>query len=227
VKVALALLVVALLVVAWRLDILALFADPERMRDMLLAQGSTGYVIFVAAFAVFQALGIPQMAFVVGASYVWPKPIAFALSLAGALGASSLGFGFARYVARDWVAARIPPRFRRFDEKIAQRAFSTVFVVRLIFWGNPLWHLFFGISRLTFRDYIFATTVAYVPILAGGVWASGYAIDFLRAQPVSTWAPVAVAVVAAAIGFRVWRSRVRKREEAREEASDASRAIGD
>ncbi len=200
---------VVVLVVSWRLGLLEVFADPERMRDSLLGMGAVGYVVFVLAFVVFQALGIPLMAFVVGSAYVWPRPIAFALSLVGAMGAACLGFVFARFMARDWVAAKLPPRLLAIDKKIGERAFVTVFVVRLVFWGNPLIHMLFGISKVRFSQYFAACLAAYVPILGAGVWASGYAIDFIKDRPASQWAPYAVAVVAVLALVKLYRMRKR------------------
>lgn len=199
----------AVLVVSWKLGLLELFADPERMRDSLLGMGAAGYVVFVLAFVVFQALGIPLMAFVVGAAYVWQRPLAFALSLVGAMGSACLGFVFARFMARDWVASKLPPRLLAIDKKIGERAFVTVFVVRLVFWGNPLIHMLFGISKVRFSQYFAACLAAYVPILGVGVWASGYAIDFIKDRPISQWAPYALAVVAVVVFVKLY--RVRKR----------------
>src|SRR5512139_1259879 len=212
-KVAVLLAALLVLVAAWRGGALEIFADPQRMRDYLLGLGHVGYGVFVAAFAVLQAVGIPLMAFVVGAAYVWPRPIAFVLSLAGALAAASLGFLFARFIARDWVASKLPPKIRDIDKKIGERAFLTVVVIRLIFWGNPLIHMLFGLSRMRFSEYFLACLVAYIPILAAGVWASGYAIDFIKERPISEWAPYAAAVVLVAAGVKLYRMRARKAEE--------------
>ena len=224
-KVAASLAVALLLAVAWRSGALSLFADPERMRDLLRGQGAYGYVVFVGAFAILQALGIPMMAFVVGATYVWPKPIAFALSVAGVLGSSSLGFGFARFVAREWIAQRLPPRMRGVDQKVGERAFATIFVMRLVFWGNPIVHALFGISKVRFSQYFFASLAAYVPIIAAGVWASSYAIDFIKDRPLSEWLPWAALVVAAAVAFRVYRARAKKREEDKDRAAAEAPAV--
>lgn len=209
--------VVALAVGAWRSGALSLFADPERMRDLLLTQGALGYAVFVVAFVVLQALGIPMMAFVAGAAYVWPKPIAFALSLVGILGSSCLGFAFSRFVARDWVASRMPPKLRGVDQKVGERAFSTIFVMRLVFWGNPFVHAIFGISKVRFSDYLLASLAAYVPIIAVGVWASGYAIDFIKGRPVTEWLPYAGGLVLLAGGYRLYRSRAKRRKASQNE----------
>ena len=205
--------VIALAVGAWRSGALSLFADPERMRDLLLTQGALGYAVFVVAFVVLQALGIPMMAFVAGAAYVWPKPVAFALSLVGIIGSSCLGFGFSRFVARDWVASRLPPKLRGVDQKIGARAFSTIFVMRLVFWGNPFVHALFGISKVRFADYFLASLAAYVPIIAAGVWASGYAIDFIKGRPLSEWLPYAGGLLLVAGGYRLHRAGAKRRRE--------------
>jgi uncharacterized membrane protein YdjX (TVP38/TMEM64 family) len=218
-KIAALVAVIALGVAAWRSGVLSLFADPERMRDLLLTQGTLGYLVFVLAFVVLQALGIPMMAFVVGASYVWPKPIAFGLSVAGIVGSSCLGFGFARFVAREWIASRLPPKLRGVDQKVGERAFSTIFVMRLIFWGNPFVHALFGISKVRFSDYLFASVAAYVPIIAAAVWASGYAIDLIKGRPVTEWLPYAAGLVLLAGGLRLYRARAKRRKDEQNETA--------
>lgn len=208
-RIAAAVVALVVLIVSWRLGALELFSNPERTRDLLLGLGTLGYGVFVLAFAVLQALGIPLMAFVVGAAYVWPRPIAFGLSLVGAMGAASLGFLFARFVAREWVSKKLSPRLLAIDKKIGERAFLTVFVVRLIFWGNPLIHMLFGISKVRYSQYFAACLAAYVPVLGAGVWASGYAIDFIKDRPLSDWAPYAVAIAVVLIGVKLYRMRKR------------------
>ncbi len=212
--------VVLLALVAWQSGAIEAFGSPESMRASLLSLGPAGYVAFIAAFGVLQAMGIPLMAFVAGAAYTWPNPLAFALSLVGAQLSASLGFGFARYVARDWVSARMPPRLKRIDAKIGERGFWTVFVTRMIFWGNPFIHALFGASKIRFSHYFFGCLAAYAPILALAVWASGYAIDYLRDQPVSRWLPYAAALAILVVGLRLYRSRLRRLREDAEPGAD-------
>jgi hypothetical protein len=90
--------------------------------------------MFVLAYALLQPFGVPGTIFVVAAPLIWPWPAAFAVSMAGTMAASVVGFSFARFVARDWVSARIPARLRRYDEAIARHAFTTVVVLRLVLW---------------------------------------------------------------------------------------------
>ena len=124
--VALALVAVAV-VAAWRTGLLSELGEPSRVAGEVVALGAWGAVAFLVAYTVLQPFGVPGMVFVVAASLIWPWPTAFALSLAGTMAASVVGFLFARLVARDWVSGLVPARFRAYDEALARRGFATVF----------------------------------------------------------------------------------------------------
>lgn len=160
--VVLALLVMA---VAWRTGMLARLAAPRELARALVAMGAWGYLAFVVAYTVLQPFGVPGTIFVVAAPLLWPWPVAFALSMVGTMGASVVGFSFARFVARDWVSARIPARFRKYDEALERHAFQTVAVLRLVFWMPQALHAFLGASRVGFETHFWASLVGYAPPL--------------------------------------------------------------
>lgn len=205
----------AVLLVSWRLGFLSLLADPERLRGVLLEMGSGGYALFLGVFAILQPLGVPGIALVVAASWVWPKPVAFALSLGGSILASATGFLFARFVARDWVAANLPARFRGLDERIAANGFVATVLLRLVFLMNPFLHGLFGISQIRFRTYMLGSALGYLPGLVVWVWASGAAIDFLRERDPSPYLPWVAAAIGAVVALRVflWRRNKRASDE--------------
>lgn len=207
-----ALVVVSALVViaAWRLGLFELFSDPERLKTTLLGMGVAGYLVFLAAFAIMQPVGVPGVVFVVGATYVWPKPIAFALSLLGSLIASTVGFLFARFIARDWIAEKLPPRLRVWDDRIARNGLWTAAVLRIVFFMNPLIHGLFGVSRVRYLTYVGGSALGYAPGLVVVVWASGSAMDYLREQEPARllpWVGLVVVVFALFRGVRWWRRR--------------------
>src|SRR6516162_9715113 len=114
-KIAAVVLVAAVMLLAQRLGAFDLTSDPVRLKQALLDLGPWGYAAFLAAYTILHPFGVPGTVFVVAASLVWPWPIAFALSMVGTLAASVVGFSFARFVARDWVAKIVPPRFHAYD----------------------------------------------------------------------------------------------------------------
>jgi uncharacterized membrane protein YdjX (TVP38/TMEM64 family) len=156
---------------------------------------------------VLQPFGVPGTVFVVAAPLIWPWPVAFALSMIGTLSASMVGFSFARFVARDWVAQRIPARFRAYDEALAQRAFLTVFTLRFIFWMPPLLHAFFGVSRVRFSTHFWGSAAGYaLPLLATSYFGPRV-FDMMRAAPPSVW--IGLVAAAAVIALVAWMLRRR------------------
>ena len=127
--------------------------------------GAWGYFAFVCAYTVLQPFGVPGTVFIVAAPLIWPWPIAFALSMVGTMSASVVGFSFARFVARDWIAARIPARFRKYDDALEKHAFRTVFVLRLIFWMPQVLHSFLGVSKVRFWTHFWGSFLGYIPPL--------------------------------------------------------------
>jgi uncharacterized membrane protein YdjX (TVP38/TMEM64 family) len=199
--------VVAILVVAYRFGIFRQFADPARARQTLLDLGPWGYVAFVAAYAALQPFGVPGTVFIVAAPLVWPWPVAFALSMVGTMAASVVGFSFARFVARDWIAGRIPARFRKYDDALERRAFATVFLLRFVFWMPPLLHAFFGVSKVRFSTHFWASAAGYLlPLFLVSLFGQRL-FDMARAAPPSLWIGLGAALAAAAAVAWVVRRR--------------------
>jgi uncharacterized membrane protein YdjX (TVP38/TMEM64 family) len=208
-RVGLVIAVLVALVAAQRLGVFHQFADPAHLRDALVAQGAWGYAAFVLAYAALQPFGVPGTVFVWAAPLIWPWPVAFALSMTGTMAASVVGFSFARFVARDWVAAKIPARFRRYDEALAQRAFSTVFLLRFVFWMPQVLHTFLGVSGVPFWTHFWGSLAGYViPLLLVSYFGQRL-FDAMRAAPPSVWVGLAAGV--ACITLATWWLRRRSR----------------
>jgi len=161
-KIGLVVFVVAALALAYRSGLFAEVADPRSLAQTLVAMGAWGYVAFVVAYTVLQPFGVPGTVFVVAAPLIWPWQTAFALSMVGTMCASIVGFSFARFVARDWIAARIPARFRRYDAALERNALRTVFFLRLIFWMPQVLHSFLGVSKVRFWTHFWGSLFGYI-----------------------------------------------------------------
>jgi len=199
--------VAAALGVAYELGILRQFSDPAALQRSLVELGAWGYLAFVVAYAVLQPFGLPGTVFVMAAPLIWPWPVAFALSMAGTMAASVVGFSFARFVGRDWVESRIPMRFRRYDDALAARAFVTVFTLRLVFWMPPLLHAFFGVSKVRFWTHFWGSFAGYLLPLFLVSFFGQKLWELTRAIPVMVWIEMVVGcilVVAAVWGARRW-----------------------
>jgi uncharacterized membrane protein YdjX (TVP38/TMEM64 family) len=201
-----------MLIIAQRFGIFRQFADPAHVKQLFLDLGPWGYVAFVVAYAMLQPFGLPGTVFVVAAPLIWPWPIAFALSMTGTMAASVVGFSFARFVARDWISSKIPERFRAYNERLAQRAFTTVFLLRLVFWMPPLLHAFFGVSRVRFWQHFWGSLAGYALPLFLVSFFGQKLFDVLKTISVRTWLEIAVGIAIAAVGYGLLRWRCSKRQ---------------
>ena len=147
--------------------------------------------------------------FTLSAPLIWSWPVAFGLSLAGAMAASVVGFLFARFVARDFVAARIPRRFRKYDEALGRRAFVTVLLLRIAFLMSSPLHAFFGVSKVGFWTHLWGSLAAYVlPLFLVSLYGERI-FDVATSAPRELWIGLGVGVVVIAVGVWVYRRRRR------------------
>jgi uncharacterized membrane protein YdjX (TVP38/TMEM64 family) len=207
-RIAAVVLLVVGLVVAQRAGLFELFSEPARVKQALVELGPWGYVAFVGSYAVLQPFGVPGTVFVFAAPLIWPWPVAFALSMAGTMAASVVGFSFARFVARDWLSSRVPARFRAYDEALARRGFVTVFTLRFIFWMPQMLHAFFGVSRVPFWTHFWGSAAGYfLPLLATAYFGEKL-FEAMKDAPPSLW--IGLGIGAAVILAVTWLVRRRR-----------------
>ena len=199
---------VLMLAVAYRSGILQLFVDPSIIAQTLRNFGGWGYVVFLVAYTLLQPFGVPGTMFVMAAPLIWPWPVAFALSMAGTMAASVVGFSFARFVARDWLERRLPARFHKYDDALAARAFVTVAVLRFIFWMPQMLHTFLGLSKVGFWTHFWGSLVGYaIPLFLLSFFGQAL-FDLMKAIPPSVW--LAFGVGSALLALSVWAIRRRR-----------------
>jgi uncharacterized membrane protein YdjX (TVP38/TMEM64 family) len=129
------------------------------------------------------------------------------------MAASVVGFSFSRFVARDWIASRIPKRFLRYEAALAERGFATVATLRFVFWMPPLLHAFFGVSKVRFWTHFWGSLAGYVvPLLAMSYFGQRL-FDALRAAPRDT--ALVVVAAAAVLALGVWAIRRRNAQNKR------------
>ena len=200
--------VLLMLAVLHRLGILQLFMDPSVIARMLRDLGGWGYLVFLVAYTLLQPFGVPGTMFVMAAPLIWPWPVAFALSMAGTMAASVVGFSFARFVARDWLERRLPARFHKYDDALAARAFITVPVLRFVFWMPQMLHTFLGLSKVGFWTHFWGSLVGYaIPLFLLSFFGQAL-FDLMKATPPSVW--LALGVGSALLALGVWAIRRRR-----------------
>ena len=170
-------LLIALGFVAWSAGLFERF-DLEVLRKLVEDAGPWGPLLFVALFSL-EGLGVPGIAFMLTAIALWPPPLAFFYNFLGAQAAGVMGFGYARWIGREWVADHLPERVRRFEERVVERGLTTVITIRLIFFLAPPAHWFLGLSPVRFRDYLAGSAIGMLPWLAAITFGGSAVLDWL------------------------------------------------
>lgn len=103
--------------------------------------------------------------FAFGGSLAGLARVIAAVSIGSTLGAS-LAFLAGRYVARRWIEERVSrnPRFRAIDAAVGEKGFKIVLLSRMspIFPFNLL-NYAFGLTRVSFRDYVLGSWIGMLP----------------------------------------------------------------
>ncbi len=191
--------------------------DPEGMRVWVRNAGLWGGVLFVVSYSCLQPIGVNGLFFLLSAPLIWSPIDAFALNWIGTVGTGVVSFAVARFIAKDWVQKRLPRRVRRFDDRLRERGFVTVLLLRLVLYTAPTVQYALGVSRVRIVPFILGTILGVAPFTLLTTLLGIRVSAWLEEYPVASWpwdqiGPLLVvaAVATAAIGIlvvRKWRAR--------------------
>jgi uncharacterized membrane protein YdjX (TVP38/TMEM64 family) len=134
--------------------------------DWIESLGVFGPVLFNVIYIVGCVLFLPGSLLTIGAGMIFGFTVGtITVSIGSTLGAIA-AFLLARTVLRDWVENRLAamPRFQALDEAVGREGFKVVLLTRLspLFPFNLL-NFAFGITAVSFRDYMLASWIGMLP----------------------------------------------------------------
>ncbi len=155
--------VVAILAAAYYFDVQSRLTEAL---DWIAGLGPLGPVIFIAIYIVVTVLFLPGSVLTLGAGVVFGVVRgSIIVSIAATLGATC-AFLVGRYLARDWVGKKIEgnEKFRVIDQAVAKEGWKIVGLTRLspIFPFNLL-NYAFSVTKVSLRDYFFASWIGMMP----------------------------------------------------------------
>src|SRR6185369_7535913 len=162
--------------------------------------GVAGMLLFAAAYVLATVLLVPGLLLTMGAGLAYGVALGAPLVWVSANLAAAAAFLLGRTLAREAIAARVQgdPRFAAIDAAVGREGFKIVLLTRLspAFPFNLL-NYAYGLTRVTFRDYVLASMIGMIPgtvmfvylgslltdvaQLAGGGTASGTVPWWLKA----------------------------------------------
>jgi len=149
-------------------------SDGDRVEEFFTERGALGPIVFILLMWALQPAGVPGLVFMVPAAVVWSLPTAMALSWIGNMGASTIAFAMARYMARDWVQDHMPTRLQGWDERLADGGLLQVFLLRVVTGQLTPADWLLGVSTVGFRTFLLGTSLGIIPgiVLATTVGAN-------------------------------------------------------
>jgi uncharacterized membrane protein YdjX (TVP38/TMEM64 family) len=137
-----------------------------RAADWIRAAGALGVVTYVGLYIAGTLLFAPGSILTLAAGFAYGPLAGTVLVLPTATVAALLAFVVARFVARDWVNAKVErhPRFAAVDRAVARAGFRIVLLLRL----SPLFPYNFlnyalGLTGVSLAKYALASFVGMLP----------------------------------------------------------------
>lgn len=196
-------LLAGLLGAAWYSGAFESFRNPDQVQALLATWGTWAYVLYLLTFVLLMPFGIPAFFWVLPAGFLWPFSVAYPLSLLAVAGGSSVGFLFARYIARDWVAARMSGRVRRFDERFSAHGLRAVILFRLVFQLGAPTHWVLGLSSVGYATFVLGTVIGAMPVVALVTWFGRDALRWIENHAALT-AAILAGFIAGGFVVRKW-----------------------
>jgi uncharacterized membrane protein YdjX (TVP38/TMEM64 family) len=168
------------------------------LRNSLLNPQDTGPLtaLYVAlVFALFGGVGLPPVVMILPVAAFWPLPAALAICHFGGLGAAVAGFLISRHLIGASLARRIPARLLRYERRMETHGFSTVILLRLLFYLFPPVNWLLGASGIRLLTFTLATALGALPGTAIMVWTGHGVIPYLLELPPPALAGIAAGIV--------------------------------
>ncbi|MGA3208009.1 MAG: TVP38/TMEM64 family protein [Syntrophales bacterium] len=152
------------------------------LANYLEAAGFWAPLIFILIYIVGVCLFVPGILLTVLGAAIFGPYWGFLYVWVGAMAGASVAFWIGRTLGRDFAASLIGERLRKYDDAIERNGFATVLYLRLVYFPFTPMNFGMGLTKVHFRDYVFATGLGIIvgtfifTFFVGtirDVWASG------------------------------------------------------
>ncbi|WP_328746019.1 VTT domain-containing protein [Geomonas anaerohicana] len=165
VKAATMVLVIAAAALLFRLAGGNQVCDPATLKQMLQGHEILAPVIFILLYGITPVLFLPGLPMAIAAGLLFGPLWGVIYAITGATLGASASFLVARYLARDWVAARLSGEmWQNLDRKVAEQGWKIVAVTRLVpLFPFNLLNYAFGLTRIPYWHYVTASFLFMLP----------------------------------------------------------------
>jgi uncharacterized membrane protein YdjX (TVP38/TMEM64 family) len=172
------------------------YCQGDRLRGCIAAWDRWGPLIYLLIWTVAPSLFVPGLPIAIAGGILFGPVWGVVYTAFGAAAGSSLAFLVARYLARDWVAAKLRgTKLAHLDEKVARQGWKIVALSRLLGLPYFLLNYAFGLTRVGFWPYTIATFFGMLPWITAFILVSSNLPELIQGQ-VSIWLVIGLILVA-------------------------------
>ncbi len=152
-----------LLGASWWFGLFDYFSDLSRLQNDIKILGILGPILYVLIFFVAYLVGLhPGLVWVSG--NIWPVPLAILYSNLAGLISGFIVFWLARRFGQEWIHSKLPSRIKRYEKKLENNPAKTLVILRMLMWINVFADLFFGVSKISNRQYVKFSVLVITPL---------------------------------------------------------------
>ncbi len=157
----------------------------QQIKDFILKFGPGAFWAYVILYSLNTVTLVPPILFMTlaGGAIFGPWLGSVAIMLGCLLGTTATFF-ISRLLGRRWIERFMRGKVKEFEEKLDQKGFLTILIVRLV--AFPPWEFvnyISGLTKIKYRDYILGTTFGIIPAIIIQVYLADRAINVNLRDP--------------------------------------------
>jgi uncharacterized membrane protein YdjX (TVP38/TMEM64 family) len=199
------------------------YLQQDTLRSLIAGYGALAPAIYILIYTLAPVLFLPGLPITIVGGILFGPFWGVVYTITGSTLGASLAFLTARYLARDWVAAKLTgPKWEKLDREVEQHGWKVVAFTRLIpaFPFNLL-NYAFGLTKVSFTHYLLATFFCMLPACIAFIVFSSSLLGLIRGNLSPTaLLGIALIVVVSLIPVFYRKFKARKLEERLQGESD-------
>ena len=156
--------------------------DYETLRKTVADWGAFAPVIYILIYTVAPVLFLPGLPITIVGGIVFGPVWGVIYTITGATAGASLTFLISRYVARDWIKAKLAgPRWKKLDNDVEQNGWKIVAFTRLVpLFPFSLLNYAFGLTSIKFIPYAATSFIFMLPACIAFIVFSSSLLELLK-----------------------------------------------
>ncbi len=170
--------------------------DSETLRKTVADWGNFAPVIYILLYTAAPALFLPGLPITIVGGVIFGPVWGVVYSITGATAGASLAFLISRYIARDWIKAKLTgQRWKQLDSDVEKNGWKIVAFTRLVpLFPFNLLNYAFGLTSIKFIPYVVTSFLCMLPACIAFIVFSSSLVDLLKGN-ISTGLMVGVILI--------------------------------